>query len=60
MPYFEKITRSGRLLEVERYFATRDGRRLARGENRAESRAECKELIREFFEMIISDMEVTK
>lgn len=25
MPYFEKITRSGRLLEVERYFATRDG-----------------------------------
>ena len=35
MPYFEKITRSGRLLEVERYFATRDGRRIARGENRA-------------------------
>ena len=44
MPYFEKITRSGRLLEVERYFATRDGRRLARGENRAESSEEMERL----------------
>lgn len=44
MPYFEKITRSGRLLEVERYFATRDGRRIARGENRAESSEEMERL----------------
>ena len=44
MPYFEKITRSGRLLEVEWYFATRDGRRIARGENRAESSEEMERL----------------
>lgn len=35
MPYIEKRIRSGRLLEIERYFASRNGRPIPRGENRA-------------------------
>lgn len=37
MPYYEKKTRSGRLLEIDRYWATRDGRRISRGPNVEES-----------------------
>lgn len=37
MPYYEKRITSGKLLEVERYFATRDGRRISRGENQNET-----------------------
>lgn len=37
MPYYERRTRSGRLLEVDRYYATRDGRRISRGANVEES-----------------------
>ena len=33
MPYYEKRVTSGKLVEVERYFATRDGRRISRGVN---------------------------
>lgn len=34
MPYIEKKVKSGKLLEVESYFASRNGRKIARGENR--------------------------
>ena len=37
MPYYEKRTRSGRLLEIDRYFATRDGRRVSRAPNAEET-----------------------
>lgn len=37
MPYYERKTISGRLMEVERYHATRDGRKIGRGENTEES-----------------------
>lgn len=37
MPYYERKTISGRLMEVERYHATRDGRKIARSENTEES-----------------------
>lgn len=37
MPYYEKTIRSGKLLEVERYFATRDGRRIPRGSNQEQT-----------------------
>lgn len=33
MPFMEKRIQSGELLEVERYFCTRDGRKIPRGEN---------------------------
>lgn len=37
MPYYERKTISGRLMEVERYHATRDGRKIGRSENTEES-----------------------
>lgn len=37
MPWYKKTIRSGNLLEVRTYFATRDGRAIARGENREET-----------------------
>ena len=37
MPYYEKRIRSGKVLEVMTYFATRDGRRIDRGLNERES-----------------------
>ena len=37
MPYYEKQIRSGKVLEVLTYFATRDGRRIDRGCNERES-----------------------
>lgn len=37
MPWYERRIVSGRLLEVERYYATRDGRRISRGANAEES-----------------------
>ena len=37
MPWYERRTASGRLLEVERYYATRDGRRISRSANAEES-----------------------
>lgn len=40
VPYFEKRIQSGRLLEIERYCAMRDGRRCPRGANREETSAE--------------------
>lgn len=33
MPYYERRTKSGRLMEIDRYFATRDGRRVSRSPN---------------------------
>lgn len=33
MPWYERRTISGRLLEVERYYATRDGRKVSRSAN---------------------------
>ena len=44
MPYYEKTIRSGRLLEVERYCATKDGRRMPRGERREETNPDQHEL----------------
>ena len=44
MQYYEKRTRSGRLLEIERYCAMRDGRRCPRSPNRDETTAEQSEL----------------
>lgn len=40
MPYIERKTISGDLLEIERYFATRDGRKFARSGNMGESTVE--------------------
>lgn len=37
MPWYKKTIRSGNLLEVRHYFATRDGRAIPRGENREET-----------------------
>ena len=37
MPWYERRTTSGNLLEVERYYATRDGRRVRRSANIEES-----------------------
>lgn len=42
MPWYERKTTSGRLLEVERYYATRDGRRISRSANVDESDEEQK------------------
>lgn len=42
MPYYEKQIRSGKVLEVLTYFATRDGRRIDRGCNERESDKEQK------------------
>ena len=44
MPYFERKTTSGKLVEVERYFATRDGKRLPRAGNESESTEEQQKL----------------
>ena len=33
MPYMRRTIKSGRLLEIETYFATRDGKRVPRGQN---------------------------
>lgn len=37
MPYYERKTKSGRLIEIDRYWATRDGRRVSRAPNTEES-----------------------
>lgn len=37
MPWYKKTIRSGPMLEVRHYFATRDGRQLPRSENREET-----------------------
>lgn len=44
MPYYEKTIISGPMMEVERYFATRDGRKLTRGCVEAESTDEQNDL----------------
>lgn len=44
MQYYEKRIKSGRLLEIERYCAMRDGRRYPRSANREETSAEQSEL----------------
>lgn len=40
MPWIKRTIRSGELLEVEHYYATRNGRRIPRGGNREESTLE--------------------
>lgn len=37
MPYYERRTKSGRLIEIDRYHATRDGRRVSRAPNAEET-----------------------
>lgn len=44
MPWYERRTTSGRLLEVERYYATRDGRKISRSANVEESDDSQKDL----------------
>lgn len=44
MPYYERRTTSGRLMEIDRYYATRDGRRISRGPNTEESTDDQKRL----------------
>ena len=44
MSYYERRTTSGRLMEIDRYWATRDGRRISRGPNTEESTDDQKRL----------------
>lgn len=44
MPYYERRIVSGKLLEVERYYATRDGRKISRSPNADESTDDQKRL----------------